>query len=266
MPQLEVDGCRLHYELAGDGPPVLLLHGLGSCGADWAPQLPVLSAGHTVVTLDLRGHGKSDKPPGPYSMPVFARDAARLLESLACGPAHIVGISLGGMIAFQLAVDVPAIVRSLVIVNSGPAVVPRCFREWLMLRARFWALRFVGLPRLARKIAQVNLPEPGQEARRRELEARLAGNDPAAYRATMEAIVGWSVDDRIGTIAAPALIVGGDMDYTPVAQKEAYAARMPHARVQVIGHSRHVTPLDQTERFNRALLEFLRSVEQAPAR
>jgi pimeloyl-ACP methyl ester carboxylesterase len=257
MATLRLGDCDIHYERVGAGPPVLLLHGLGSCAADWAPQIDALAGAHTVVTVDLRGHGESGRPPGPYSMGLFARDVARLLEALALAPAHVVGLSLGGMVAFQLAVDAPALVRTLVIVNSAPAVVPRRLSERLALASRLWALRLLGLRPIAQRIAAVNFPEPGQRALRRALAARVASNDPAAYRASMDAIIGWSVADRIGAIACPTLVVSGDRDYTPVTLKQAYAARMRDARVAVVRRSRHVTPMDQPEVFNRLLLAFI---------
>ncbi len=236
---------------------MLLLHGLGSRGSDWSPQIPALAARYSVIAPDLRGHGASAKPRGPYSMARFAADAARLLEALKVERAHVVGLSLGGMIAFQLAVDAPALVRSMVIVNSAPAMVPHTLREWATLQSRFWALRLVGLPKLAQRIAAVNFPEPGQETERRALAEGIAANDVDAYRASTRAIVGWSVADRLSTIACPTLVISGDHDYTPVSLKEAYAAKMQQARVAVIEHSRHVTPVDQAAAFNRVLLEFL---------
>jgi 3-oxoadipate enol-lactonase len=257
MPRLRIDDCDIHYEVVGAGPPVLLLHGLGSCAADWAPQIDALAPAYTVVGVDLRGHGESGRPPGPYSMPMFAGDLVHLLETLALGPAHVVGMSLGGMVAFQLAVDAPALVRTLVVVNSAPAVVPRTAGEWLALQSRVWGLKLLGLRRVAQRVAAINFPEPAQKSMRDALAARIAGNDPAAYRAAMDAIVGWSVADRIGSIACPALVVSGDHDYTPVSLKEAYAARMRDARVAVVPRSRHVTPVDQAQAFNRLLLAFL---------
>jgi pimeloyl-ACP methyl ester carboxylesterase len=257
MARLQVDGCELHYEVVGSGSPVLLLHGLGSCAADWSPQLPALAARHTVVAVDLRGHGESDRPPGPYGIPMFASDVVHVLATLALGPVHVVGISLGGMIAFQLAVDAPSLVRTLVVVNSAPAVVPRTVDQWLALKSRVWALRLLGLPRVAQKVAAINFPEPGQRRMRDALAARIAGNDPAAYRSAMNAIVGWTVANRIASIGCPALVVSGDHDYTPVSFKREYAARMRDARVAVVANSRHVTPLDQPEAFNRLLLDFL---------
>jgi pimeloyl-ACP methyl ester carboxylesterase len=265
MARFQAKGCELHYEVVGSGPPVLLLHGLGSCGADWEPQIPAFAAAHTVVTVDLRGHGDSGKPPGPYSIALFASDVTQLLEFLALGPVHVVGMSLGGMVSFQLVVDAPRLVRSLVIVNSAPAVIPSTAREWLMLNSRVWLLRLLGLPRVAKKVAGMNFPDPSQRALRDALEARLAGNDPASYTASMNALVGWSVADRIGSIACPALIISADHDYTPVSLKREYAARMREARVVVIENSRHVTPIDQADTFNRTVLGFLAGMEAAAA-
>lgn len=257
MPRVSVDGCSIHYEVQGRGELVLLLHGLGSSLRDWELQLPALAEKYTVLAVDMRGHGGSDKPPGPYSVATFARDAAEVLRALGLGPAHVVGISMGGMIAFQLAVDAPSLVRSLVVVNSGPALVPRSLRDVIALGTRMVALRLVGLRGLAKKVAAMNFPRPDQAELRQRLEATIAGNDEVAYRASMKALVGWSVEERIGHIRCPVLVVTGDNDYTPVAAKQAYAAKIPSARVAVVADSRHVTPVDQPEKFNRLMLDFL---------
>jgi 3-oxoadipate enol-lactonase len=262
MPRTTVDGCELHYEITGRGEPVVLLHGLGSCSLDWEHQMPALKERYTVIALDVRGHGQSGKPRGPYSMSLFARDVAQVLQKLALGPAHVIGISMGGMIAFQLAVDAPRLVRTLTVINSAPAVVPKTFSQWLTLRIRLWLPRLFGLRWLAKRIAAVNFPRPEQEADRNLLAERLGSNDPAAYRAATKAIIGWSVADRIGDIRCPTLVVTGDHDYTPVSLKEAYAARMSGARVSVIADSRHVTTHDQPAALNRVLLDFLGEHQQ----
>ncbi|MDI1478837.1 alpha/beta hydrolase [Polyangium sp. y55x31] len=265
MPHIYVDGCEIYYEVKGRGEVVLLLHGLGSSLLDWEMQVPTLAERYTVVTVDLRGHGRSGKPPGPYRIATFASDVAHLLRELALGPAHVVGFSMGGMIGFQLAVDAPSLVRSLVVVNSAPAFVPRTLREHLAVLQRLVALRVLGVRGFARKIAAMNFPRADQEALRQKLAARLGQNDEAAYRAATKAILGWSVAERIGTIRCPVLVVTGDQDYTPVAAKQAYAARIPRARVAVVADSRHCTPIDQPEAFNRLLLDFLNEQATAPA-
>src|SRR5689334_6959438 len=95
------------YELNGAGAPVVLVHGLGSSGRDWEAQIAALAPRYRVLTYDVRGHGSTSKPRGPYTIPQFANDLAALMDALDHKPAHVVGISMGGMIAFQLAVDRP---------------------------------------------------------------------------------------------------------------------------------------------------------------
>jgi pimeloyl-ACP methyl ester carboxylesterase len=263
MPSVTSNGCEIHFDVIGRGDPVLLLHGLGSCFEDWEPQIKALAPRFTVIGVDFRGHGRSGKPRGPYSIPMFAADVGRVLYTLRVDFAHVVGLSLGGMVAFQLAVDSPALVRSLAVVNSAPGVVPRTFREHSMVTARRAGLALLGLPGLAARIAKANLPRDDQAELRAKLEARIAGNDFAAYRATTDAIIGWTVEDRIGEIACPVLVVAGDRDYTPVEAKRAYAAKMRRARVAVVAESSHVTPIDRPDAFNRLLVDFL--CEQQPS-
>jgi pimeloyl-ACP methyl ester carboxylesterase len=250
----------LHFDAVGAGEPLVLVHGLGSCGDDWAPQVEHFRDRYHVVTLDLRGHGLSSKPQGPYSIPVFARDTAALLNALKLGPAHVVGISLGGMVAFQLAVDAPELVKSVAIVNSGPAVPAATFKQRLPLNVRLFYLRFLGLPRMAKMIAKRLFPNHDQEALRAAFVARVGANDKHCYRESLKAIFGWSVADRLEAIRCPVLVLTADQDYAPVELKRAYAQRLPDARVVVIPDSRHALPMEKPREFNAALDEFLASL------
>ena len=256
MPKLHVQGIDLHYITAGQGQPVLLLHGLGSSARDWEFQFPAFSERYQVVAVDTRGHGESSKPPGPYSLPLFASDVAGLIKALEIAPAHVLGISMGGMIAFQMAVSAPELVSSLVIVNAAPELIVRTFRERLNLIQRQLIVRLLGMRRMGEVLGGRLLPKPDQEELRRVFADRWAENDPKAYRETMKALVGWSVADQLGDIRCPVLVIAAENDYTPVALKEAYIKRMPSAKLVVIEDSTHATPVDQPEKFNRAVLDF----------
>lgn len=257
MPDIDVNTIQLHYELHGRGDPLLFIHGLGSSSRDWASQIAYFAPRYRVIAVDLRGHGRSEKPPGPYSIPQFADDLARLLVAMDVHGAHVVGLSLGGMVAFQLALDHPQTVRSLCIVNSAPAVVPRTLRQRLQFKQREWIVRFLGMRRMGTVLARRLLPEPQQRQMHETFIERWAGNDRAAYLAALRAIVGWSVLDRIGDLRLPVLVVSADRDYTTPQQKQAWLKLLPDARLEVINNSRHLTPLDQAQAFNAALDRFL---------
>ena len=257
MPLISVNDIDLYYKLSGQGESLLFLHGLGSSTCDWKYQTEHFSKSYRVITLDLRGHGRTEKPQGPYSIDLFTLDVTAFMQSLALGPAHVVGLSMGGMIAFQIAVDQPPLVRTLTIVNSGPAFVLPTLKLQLNFKQREWIVRLFGMKRMGKLLANKLLPEPHQKELREKFIDRWARNNPRAYTASLRALVGWSVIDRIHNIHCPTLIVSADQDYTPVTYKEAYAALVPNTEVAVISDSRHMSPLDQPEKFNCVVGEFL---------
>jgi len=257
MPVLHLDDIDLHYEMVGEGQPLLFIHGLGSSGRDWQEQVGPFAGRYQVIVYDVRGHGQSGKPPGPYSVPLFAADTARMLEALGIAPVHAVGISMGGMIAFQLAVSYPELMRSLVIVNSGPELVLQGLGDWLHALQRFLIVRLLGMRKMGEVLGGRLFPKPEQGELRATFVERWAENDPRAYRTAMRGLVGWSVADRIEEIQCPTLVIVADEDYTPVATKEAYVQRMPNARLVVIEDARHAVPAERPQAFNAALAAFL---------
>ncbi|MCG4453877.1 alpha/beta hydrolase [Pseudomonas sp. MMS21-TM103] len=265
MSYYDNDGCQLHYEVYGKGAPVLLVHGLGSSTCDWEYQIPELAAHYQVIAIDIRGHGRSDKPRERYSIAGFAQDVNVLIEHLGLDRVHLVGISMGGMIGFQVGVDRPELLKSLTIVNSGPEVKAKSPRDFLEIAKRWSLSRLLSLDTIAKALGKLLFPKPEQAELRRKIEQRWPQNDKRAYLASLDAIIGWGVRDRLARITCPTLVISADRDYTPVAQKEAYVKEMPNARLLVIEDSRHATPLDQPQRFNSSLLAFLEEVEQTAA-
>lgn len=262
MPYLAANGVRLYYQSVGEGPALLLLHGLGSSSDDWELQLPEFAARYRVVAMDLRGHGRSDKPRGPYTMGDFAADAAGLLEGLDIPQAHVLGLSLGGMVAQQLALDWPERVLSLVLVNTFSRFVP--WEPHLMRRIarRLATFGGGGMEAVAEAVAASLFPRPTQRPLYDEAVRRFARNDLNGYRASVAAILRFNVERRLGEIRCPALIVAGDRDRTVSwRQKALMARRLPRARLVVIPDSGHATPLDQPARFNQRVLAFLESLD-----
>ncbi len=258
MPRIRIGNIHLHYELTGSGPPLVFLSGLGMSTPDWEEQVAYFSKTYTVLTFDPRGHGKSDKPCSPYSIPFLAAEAAVLIRSLSLSPAHIVGLSMGGMSAFQLAIAAPELIRTMVIVNSGPNFFTATSAQKMELAGRELIIRILGMRRMGELLSRALFPRPDQYALRSRIARRWGENDKCAYLATLRGFKGWSVVPYLHEIEHPTLVISADEDYTPVAYKEWYVARMPNAKLVVIPDSRHATPLDQPERFNRVLDEFLR--------
>ncbi len=119
MPRASTSGASLYYQVHGSGgDPVLLIMGLGSDLHFWERQIPAFAARHRVIAFDNRGVGRSDKPPGPYSVAMLAADAARVLDAAAVERAHVVGLSMGGMIAQELAIAHAERVGALVLAGT----------------------------------------------------------------------------------------------------------------------------------------------------
>jgi pimeloyl-ACP methyl ester carboxylesterase len=259
------DGVSLHFEESGEGAPVLLLHGLGSSGSDWERVTPRLSAHHRVLVPDARGHGRSDKPAGTYGVALFARDIAGLCEGLGLSQVHVVGLSMGGMMGFQLAVDRPDLVRSLVVINSGPDMVPRTLRQRLTFATRLGVLRLLGPRGLAKRLAPKLFPKPEQEELRQRVRETLGANDPDVYLRATRGLLGWSVLARLKEVTCPVLVLHSERDYTPQSTKQAYVDLLANARLQVLMDSGHAAPVDQPGQVVEAVEGFLRDVE-APRR
>ncbi|MEO8677588.1 MAG: alpha/beta fold hydrolase [Vicinamibacterales bacterium] len=257
MATTHVNGVDLYYETHGAGEPVLLIHGLGSSTRDWAPQIDALATRFTVVAFDVRGHGRSGKPDQRYSVKLFADDTAALIRALGLAPVHVVGISMGGMIAFQLAVDAPGLVRTLVIVNSGPEMQIRTVAQRLMIWSRITTVRLFGMRKMGEVLATRLLPKPEHAGLRTTFVERWAANEPRAYLSSLRALVNWSVLEHLPSISHPVLVMAADQDYTPVALKQAYTAQLPHGELVVIEDARHFMPIERPHEFNEAVLAFL---------
>jgi len=257
MPQISLDNVNLYYETTGQGQPLVFINGLGSSTRDWDRQVAEFSRTYQVITYDLRGHGRSDKPAGPYSIPQFAADSAGLLNALGVASAHIVGLSLGGGVAFQLALDYVQLVKTMTIVNSAPAMVgitPDAQKE---VERRVAIVRQMGMRAMGEALAPNLFPKVEHAALRQTFVEQWAKNDPQAYIEATLSMVGWNVTDRLGSIRCPTLVIAADQDYSPVAIKEAYVKLLPDAQLVVIADAHHATPVERPQEFNAALAQFL---------
>jgi 3-oxoadipate enol-lactonase len=257
MSKLHTNGIDLYYEVHGAGQPVVLIHGLGSSTRDWEFQVPELAKHYQVITFDLRGHGLSGKPMGPYTLPLFAADTAGLLKTLGVESAQVVGISLGGGVALQLALDAPALIKTLVIVNSGPSMGGTPEERTKEIDSRVALVKQMGMAAMGKALAPRLFPKAEHAALRETFVARWAENDPGAYLDALRSMTDWDVTDQLRSIRCPTLVMASDQDYTPIAMKEAYVKLMPNAELVVIRDAHHAVPLEQPAAFNAALTQFL---------
>jgi pimeloyl-ACP methyl ester carboxylesterase len=248
----------LHYRISGSGPPLLLLHGLGSSAEDWELQVPVFSRFFRVVAVDLPGHGRSAAGPGRLTVEGMAGAVAGLLGELGVGPADVLGLSLGGCVAQALAARHPARVRRLVLVNTFARLQPAGRRGALRMAQRLGLLLAAPMPTVAAHVARGLFPRPEQRGFYEQCVARLGRNRRRAYLAAVLAIARFDARPWLPGLRCPALVVVGDRDQTvPRAAALALYRALPRAELALIEDSGHATPIDHAEVFNEVVVGWL---------
>lgn len=260
MGVFRADGVRFYYRSSGRGEPLVLLHGLGSSSQDWEYQIPAFSKHYRVIAPDLRGFGASDRA-GDYRVERFAADVWRLLDDLNVENFYLLGYSMGGAVAQQMALDRGARVRKLVLSNTLPSFRADTWVKRGLLWSRLMLMSLLGPRRLSRSVALKLFPRPDQAALREKVARRNAGNDKTAYLRTVRALVRWSVWGRVGALSMPVLVLAAEHDYFSRAETEALVAALPQGRLQIFPGTRHGLPLEVPRLYNRAVLDFLSAPE-----
>lgn len=239
---------------------VLLLHGLGADSSSWTLQFePLGAAGFRPIAPDVPGFGQTVYDGQGWSVRGAAHSLAELVLKLGVAPVHVVGLSMGGVLAQQLAIDFPHLVRRLVLVSTFSYLRPDSLRGWLYFVRRAVLLYTLGIRAQATLVARQLFPEPAQEPLREILVDQISRADPRAYRAAMRALGTYNSSKRLHEIQAPTLVVTGDRDTTVSWRNQAQLVRLIPGAVQVtIPGAGHAVTVEQAEAFNLALLEFLR--------
>jgi 3-oxoadipate enol-lactonase len=240
-------------------PVVLLLHGLGADGSSWTLQLPALrEAGFRPLAPDAPGFGESPYDGRGWNIRRVAEQTAGLLEELGTGPAHIVGLSMGGVIAQQFALDYPHLTKKLVLVSTFSILRPEDFGGWVYFLRRAVSFLTLGMKAQAQVVARRLFPDPKNQELREMYLAVVARADPRAYRRAMSALGLFDSRKRLGEIKAPTLVLTGADDSTVSPARQGLLAQgIAGARQVVIQKAGHAVSVDQAEKFNQALLEFL---------
>ena len=257
--RVDVDGTVLEVDEYGAGPAVVLVHGLGTTGIDiWKKVLAQLATSFRVVAYDLRGSGRSDVPPGPYTVELLAGDLAGVVDALELDRFAIVGHSLGGVIALEYAAAHPERVSAVVGVGAVPGI-GRGRRETLRERGRTVAAK--GMTSVAESVATSSLAPSFRERHPEEFQALvslLASNRPEGYAAQCEALYTMTTEGRLDRVTAPVLLVCGELDAaSPPALNHENAARLARASVVEIPDCGHVIPWEKPDELLAAAVPFL---------
>jgi 3-oxoadipate enol-lactonase len=256
MPFFRDDDLSIHYLERGRGDPILLIHGLGSSGADWAFQVAALEHRFRIIIPDLPGSGHSRPPRSGYTIGGFAQALWKLMDHLKIATPNIIGFSLGGAVALEMSTLRPTRVPRLGLINSLATYQPRDLRKWLETYVSATVVRLLGMPRAACLMAARLFPEPWQRVMR-EHAARAMGSVPAnTYLGTGLALARWAILDRIDRLKCRTLLIAAENDFTPLAEKRELAAKLG-AELVVVRGSRHGTPFDSVEVTNASLLALL---------
>jgi pimeloyl-ACP methyl ester carboxylesterase len=238
---------------------VLLLHGLGANGSSWALQFETLKAiGLRPLAPDAPGFGDSSYEGQGWNFKRVARDLAELVTGLHTGPVHVVGLSMGGVIAQQFVLDYPQLVSKLVLVSTFSMLRPSNLTQWVYFAQRALVVHTVGLSAQSKIVAQRVFPEPGQTALRAMAEEQIASADPRAYRAAMRHLGLFNSRQWLAKIRVPTLVISGANDTTITPQRQKVLAdSIPGARQVIIPNAGHAVAIDQFEAFNTIMVGFL---------
>ena len=259
---------ELWHERAGSGPPVVLVHA-GICDSGmWDPQWETFPARHETIRCDLRGFGRTEIPPEPFS---HGADLAELLERLGAGPVTLVGASFGGLVCLDVAVSRPELVERLVLCGA-----PLAGHEWSAPIREFFAAEeealgsddlddavelnlrtWVDGPRRGPDVVLASLRERVGEMQRHAFEQQLP-----VWELADDDLLTSDLDRRLGDVRAPTLVLAGAEDVEDIGEIAArLATEVPEARRETIADAAHLPSLERPEEFDRLVLGFLAGQE-----
>jgi pimeloyl-ACP methyl ester carboxylesterase len=267
--EIEVVGARVNYVEIGKGPPIVFVHGLSGAWQNWLENLPHFARTHRVIALDLPGFGASPMPPWKISIPAYGRFLRDFCERLGVRSCALVGSSMGGFIATEVAVSEPERVEKLALVSAAGITWAQARREPAAMIGRIaraatplaLKVQLAGIlrPRLRRLAFQGVFWDP--DAIRRELlwENVVVALQSPGYLDAMTALPGYDIRHRLDEIDAPTLIVWGRNDrMVPVPAALSYRRHIgDNADLHIFDHTGHVPMIERPLRFNRLLERFL---------
>ncbi|MEM9706832.1 MAG: alpha/beta hydrolase [Pseudomonadota bacterium] len=260
---------EIAVDVAGSGEVILFIHGIGGDRSNWSDQLLACPVGYQGVSVDLRGYGASDDFDGPFRYSDVCGDLLRVLEYLSAEQAHIVGLSMGGVVAMEFWKKAPERLKSLVLCDTGPGVAndrtPEDAQAFLDARQK---PLLDGLspsdiaPKLAKSLVSPKAPDRAYQ----RLVQSMSSLRKDTYLKSLEAMVMYRSPPDFTKIRTPTLIIVGEDDMlTPPAVSERMAEKIPNAKLVIVPEAGHLSNIEQPEAFNAALFAFLQATDDLSA-
>ncbi len=264
MPKIKANGINIYYEIHGQGEPLILIMGLRRNAEWWYCQIPTLSKHFQVVVFDNRGAGRSDQPDMDYSISLFADDTAALMKGLGLSSAHVLGISMGGYIAQELAINYPEMVQRLILGCTGPGG-SRAVMMSQELLTKFTANQGLPPEDILRKDMDIYFSErfiQGRPEKIKEfIEISLRYYQPLqAFLRQFAACQEHDTFERLQRITQPTLIITGDDDpLVPPGNSRLLKKMIPRARLEFFPAGRHCFFMEFASQFNRQVIDFFKN-------
>jgi 3-oxoadipate enol-lactonase len=255
----------LYYRVRGQGENLLLIHGLGSSGADWEFQVRALERHFRVIVPDLPGSGHSPAFEGDFSIGDCAEVLWALLDHLQIPLTNIAGYSLGGAVALEMALQRPRAVTRLALINTLLSYRIDHWRKWLEARMPALIIRLMGMRCAARLAATRLFPMPWQRVLRERAVDVISRVASKVYLGMAKALEGWTAVERLDQLQAKTLMIAAEHDFTPLAEKISMAKAVG-AELAIVHGSRHGTPFDSVKTTNACLLAWFADRPIRPAR
>ena len=258
----KVNGTEINYELHGsEGSPWLVLsHSLACTIRMWDPQIEAFKGSHRILAYDMRGHGASAAPKGPYTLDMLAEDVLALMKSVGIKRAAFIGLSIGGMIGQTLALKNPAPFTGMVLADTTHTQTPDMVKQW---EERIRIAESQGMQALVPSTMERWFTAPYRSSPPAQAIARLIASTPVAgFVGCGQAIMKLNTTGRLKEIKLPVLAITGESDGAAAGTRY-IGENVPGARFVSIANAAHIANVEQVEAFNRPLREFLSSLPSA---
>ena len=259
MPKIPVRDMEVNYVEEGTGFPLVLIHGLNGDSTGWAKVMPEFAKHYRTIALDVRGHGGTSKPDIPYSVKQFSEDLFEFFQKLNLSQAHILGLSMGGAIAQQFALDHPERVRSLILVSTFSYIDSYAQRAFLRLRK---SLEEGGYPAFFDEVVRVAFTPEYVAANAQGIadlkQKRIQINSPVAIGRATDALMAFNLKEEISRISLSTLILSGKEDeFTPIHLAEQIHHSIKGSEWKIMGSVGHNLYIEKPAEMVQIVLEFL---------